>query len=182
MTHRANLESSRYGMSWIILGVLTLVSSLKWTDRDDLLFIALGNLAMSVLVIAVTSRSIEKTLGQLCCGTVALMAVASIAIDRSLNPISVIPLSFGAVTGCANAFAGAQLSLLTLGGQLFSIGLMTLIPIVRFDLSVTSGSVCFIVACAVCLLGSVIARTNARTSTTEKGTEELRGVSQRPDL
>lgn len=182
MTNRANSENARYGLSWIALAVLTLLAVWKFPGRDDLVFIALGNLAMSVLVVAAASRDIAKTLGQLCCGTVALMAVASIMIERSLNPISLIPLSFGAVAGCANAFAGARLSLLTLVGQIFSAGVITFVSVNRFALPASMGSVCLVAACAVCLLGSLIARTHARTSVGKGDTEQFQGLSQRPDL
>lgn len=167
------VENVRLGSSWLVLGLLTVAGCFIYNSRDALLLIVLANLAFSVLIVGFVTRSATKVLGQLCCGVVLLIAVSAVAVDRSIEPMALVPIWFGVVAGCANAYTASRLGLIALLGQLVPIGLVALTVVTRHDLPVITGVVCFTIAAATCIFGSLVARLYAHVNVTKKRSESV---------
>lgn len=165
------MENLRLGSSWLVLGLLTVAACFVYNSRDDLLLIVLANLAFSILIVGYVTRSATKVLGQLCCGVVLLIAVTAFAVDRSIDPRALVPIWFGVVAGCANAYTASRLGLIALLGQLFPIWLVALAVVTRHNLPVITGVACFMIAVATCIFGSFVARLYAHVTVAKKPSE-----------
>ena len=148
----------RWGISWIVVGLLVSVLGFFNTTRDGLLMITLGFLVFSAIAVFYASGHGGRALGQLVLGFALFLGSTFGFIALHFEPMGAVPIWLGLIAAGANSLAGQSLSPLALFGQLIPITVITATNVTRQDLPVGLAVLSFLLSAALCVAGSLIGR------------------------
>ena len=148
----------RWGLSWLVVGLVVSIAGTLNTTRDGLLMITLSFLIFSAAAVFYASGSGAKALGQLVLGFALFLGSTFAFIALHFEPMGAVPIWLGLIAAGSNSLAGANLSPLVLLGQLIPILVITSSNTLRQDLPTGMAVACFLVSAFLCILGALIGR------------------------
>ena len=153
----------RWGISWVVVGLIVSMLGLFNTTRDGLLMITLGFLVFSAAAVFYASGSGGRALGQLVLGFALFLSSTFGFIALQFEPMGAVPIWLGLIAAGANSLAGQTLSPFALVGQLMPITVIAVTNVTRQELPTALAVTSVVVSAVLCVAGSLIGRSLQNT-------------------